>query len=313
MYDIIGDIHGCAKTLRALLEKLGYREQDCVYRHPSRKAIFLGDFIDRGPHQAEVLNIVRPMIEDGNAQAVMGNHEFNAIAYYTPTGNTWRREHSERNRRQHRAFLDEFEDRPCAYGDMIEWFQTLPLWLDLDGIRVIHACWEPDLVERLSVSHEGPRLTEDLLHKATDREQWEFSAIEILLKGQEAELPLGIMFLDKDGISRHRIRVRWWESVGTYQDAYLGSEDVREQLPNAPLNSDFGKYPSYAPPVFVGHYWMQGEPAPLAPNVACLDYSVARGGKLVAYRWDGERQLRQENFVAMDCVDVMWGTEKTNA
>ena len=36
-------------------------------------------------------------------------------------------------------------------------------------------------------------------------------------------------------------------------------------------------------PVFLGHYWMEGDPAPLATNIACLDYSVAKpGGKLVA-------------------------------
>ena len=47
-------------------------------------------------------------------------------------------------------------------------------------------------------------------------------------------------------------------------------------------------------PVFLGHYWMEGEPSPLADNIACLDYGVAnRGGKLVAYRWndDGHRTV----------------------
>jgi hypothetical protein len=42
-------------------------------------------------------------------------------------------------------------------------------------------------------------------------------------------------------------------------------------------------------PVHLGHYWMEGEPTPLASNTACLDYSIAKpGGKLVAYRWSGE-------------------------
>ena len=83
-YDIIGDIHGHARTLEALLGRLGYSLFDGVYRHPERKVIFLGDFIDRGPHQRGVIRIVRPMIERGSALAVMGNHEFNAIAYATP-------------------------------------------------------------------------------------------------------------------------------------------------------------------------------------------------------------------------------------
>jgi len=82
-YDIIGDIHGCSQTLVALLEKLGYRKKDGIYRHPSRTVIFLGDFIDRGPHQREVIETVRPMVDSGAALAVMGNHEFNAIAWAT--------------------------------------------------------------------------------------------------------------------------------------------------------------------------------------------------------------------------------------
>ncbi|NLZ79347.1 MAG: hypothetical protein GX908_07525 [Gammaproteobacteria bacterium] len=45
--------------------------------------MFLGDFIDRGPKQAQTIKIVQDMIENGHAQAVMGNHEFNAIAWAT--------------------------------------------------------------------------------------------------------------------------------------------------------------------------------------------------------------------------------------
>ena len=51
-------------------------------------------------------------------------------------------------------------------------------------------------------------------------------------------------------------------------------------------------------PVFVGHYWMEGAPKPLATNIGCLDYSVAKlGGKLVAYRWDGAPALDEKNVV----------------
>ena len=55
-------------------------------------------------------------------------------------------------------------------------------------------------------------------------------------------------------------------------------------------------YPRDAVPVFVGHYWLTGTPTPLAANVACTDYSVAKGGKLVAYRWDGESELSADKF-----------------
>jgi hypothetical protein len=49
---------------------------------------------------------------------------------------------------------------------------------------------------------------------------------------------------------------------------------------------------------------MEGEPAPLADNIGCLDYSVAKpGGKLAAYRWDGEKKIEPEKFRWVDRLD----------
>ena len=63
----IGDIHGYAHVLRRLLTKLGYAESHGVFRHGSRKAIFVGDFVDRGPAQREVLKIARRMCDAGGS------------------------------------------------------------------------------------------------------------------------------------------------------------------------------------------------------------------------------------------------------
>ena len=118
MYDIIGDIHGHSQSLRALLTQLGYRDAGGVWRHPSRTAIFLGDFIDRGLFQKETLRIVRSMIEAGSALTVMGNHEYNAIAFYTrdADGGDYLRTHSDKNVKQHEAFLRAFENDPGLRG-----------------------------------------------------------------------------------------------------------------------------------------------------------------------------------------------------
>ena len=51
---------------------MGYRDESGVYRHPSRTVIFVGDFVDRGPHQRQVVELARSMVEDGAARAVMG-------------------------------------------------------------------------------------------------------------------------------------------------------------------------------------------------------------------------------------------------
>ena len=143
MYDLIGDIHGHADELVHLLETLGYRKQEGVYQHPERKIIFLGDFIDRGPKIRQVLEIVRPMIEGREALAVMGNHELNALAYHTEDPDSpgeYLRRHTSKNEGQHRQTVEQL--RPNELVAYLEWFRTLPLWLDLDGLRVVHACWD---------------------------------------------------------------------------------------------------------------------------------------------------------------------------
>ena len=81
--DVIGDIHGHADRLEALLAALGYAETRGAWRHPSRTAIFVGDFIDRGPGQRRTLDFVRAMLDAGSVEAVMGNHDFKAIGWAT--------------------------------------------------------------------------------------------------------------------------------------------------------------------------------------------------------------------------------------
>ena len=171
MYDLIGDIHGRAVELEILLEKLGYKCSSAGYRHESRRVIFVGDFVDRGPHQRRVLEIVRSMISEGAALAVMGNHEFNAIAYYTPDGDGGHlRARNSKNTHQHQAFLDEYAAQPGAWEEMIQWFKTLPLWLDLEGLRVVHACWDPVQIARVSDHYgSGARLSDEMLKEASRR------------------------------------------------------------------------------------------------------------------------------------------------
>ncbi len=82
-FDIIGDIHGCFSELKELLAKLGYTEnENGVPVHPDgRKAVFLGDFCDRGPDNIGVLKLVMNMIKLGNALAVAGNHDVKLVKY----------------------------------------------------------------------------------------------------------------------------------------------------------------------------------------------------------------------------------------
>src|SRR5215475_12787232 len=132
MYDLIGDIHGHADELIHLLEKLGYRKTNGSYHHSERKVIFVGDFIDRGPKIRQVLETVRPMIDEGSALAVMGNHELNALAYHTEDKDSpgeYLRRRSPKNEKQHRATLEQLTAMELRF--YLDWFRTLPMWLDL--------------------------------------------------------------------------------------------------------------------------------------------------------------------------------------
>ena len=61
MIDFIGDIHGHADELEALLKKMGYTKKNKIYSHPERKVLFVGDYIDRGPKIRKTLKIVKAM------------------------------------------------------------------------------------------------------------------------------------------------------------------------------------------------------------------------------------------------------------
>ena len=164
-YDIIGDIHGCYDTLASLLDKLGYKPTDGCYQHDSRKVIFVGDFVDRGPKQLEVIECAKAMVDAGHALAVMGNHELNAIAYATtdPKDGGYLRRHSEHNQRNHQAFLDAFEAHPEKYAEVIDWFYQLPMWLEFDDLRIIHACWDQEAITRIKAEYgDSPYLSSQL-------------------------------------------------------------------------------------------------------------------------------------------------------
>jgi protein phosphatase len=83
-FDLIGDVHGCFDELAALLHKLGYTIQQSgeafmVTAPANRKAVFLGDLVDRGPRVAAVLRLVMAMVDSGVAVCVPGNHEIKLL------------------------------------------------------------------------------------------------------------------------------------------------------------------------------------------------------------------------------------------
>jgi len=300
--DLIGDVHGEHGKLVALLQLLGYQEQGGAWRHRDRTAVFVGDLIDRGPRQLATVELVRAMVEAGAAHCILGNHEFNAIAWITEDldlpGEFLRRHGKPGNRAQHLAFLEEVEGTP-QHHQIIAWFKTLPLWLDLGGVRVVHACWHEESMEVLRPLL-GPNntLTNEAIVLGSRRHHPVFEAIEIVCKGPEVALPAGISFQDKEGKIRDEVRVRWWQDdLSTYRKAAIGPPGDMEMIPDLPMPARWKGHAYAGPPVIFGHYWFSGKPKVISTRFACLDYSVAKGGPLVAYRWDGEAELNDAKMV----------------
>jgi protein phosphatase len=76
-FDIIGDVHGCIDELCTLLDRLGYvRSGSGGYTHTlGRRAVFVGDLVDRGPSSVSVMELVLAMHAGGVALMVLGNHD----------------------------------------------------------------------------------------------------------------------------------------------------------------------------------------------------------------------------------------------
>lgn len=306
LFDFIGDIHGHAVLLERLLDRLGYAETGGTWRHSDRQAVFVGDFIDRGPAIPETLRIVRAMVEGGSAAAVMGNHEWDALRFHHCPA------HHSHLRDQLKQTLLQFEGRDAEWKSHLRWLRSLPLWLDNGSFRVVHACWNQAAVATLS-GVVSP-LTDEVLSLSKTQSPEVLAAMELLLNGWRLQLPGDLFVTTSRGMPMNWMRAKWWIPAAGRHYEDLTFPDV-EACPHCPIEIPahevrnptgvFAGYPAEAPPVFVGHYSLPKDrkPAPIAANVACLDYSAAFSGPLVAYRWDGEKVLSADKFVSIHYHD----------
>ncbi len=222
--DVVGDLHGQLGALESLARQLGY-EVDGDWTHPEgRRLVFLGDLVDRGPHSLEVAERVRHLCEGGTALCLMGNHEFNLLE--------WRHGRSG-PKTSNRPTIEDVKARPARWAPVLDFFETLPVSLQLPDLRVIHAVWHRRCVAALEpvLRVPGPDgvdrgVWSTLIHLHSPYhmgrkrpgvpdgpfEDQDEGAVEILLKGYEirAEAP----FRDNDGKLREFVRSEWWNEDG---------------------------------------------------------------------------------------------------
>ncbi len=300
MIDFIGDIHGHADKLEKLLLKLGYKKNNGVYSQYNRKVLFVGDYIDRGPQIRKTLEIVKSMVENKSAIALMGNHEYNALCFHLEkTKGGHLRKHSIKNIIQHCETLKQFQGKQEEYEEYLNWFKTLPLYYETDTFKAVHACWNNDTIDYLKKTLVNDRFDENLLSQSVNKGTKLYEAIDQTLKGKEIKIPKGLFFSDKDGVKRTEIRIKWWEDPSKMTYKSISIEPI-EKLPEQPVElselKNFKFYRRNDKKVFFGHYWRKGQPSLYKDNVCCLDYSVAKRGKLVAYQFNGENILDAKNF-----------------
>lgn len=336
--DIVGDIHGELEALEALLRRLGC---DPVAATHDRHLVFVGDLVDRGPDSPGVVRLVQRLVEAGIASCVAGNHELNVLAGDEKEGNGWYFHHAD----HHRGVPFDSVQLPAdERAELRAFLAQLPLVLERDDLRVVHACYDRDAVGLLPEAGDVGVLAEaceaaiiaelkanGVLQQAVAQRaryadfrdpevkprrpldaalhmilaEQRNDPYRVLTSGQEEAIPPDEDLFFVGGKWRLVRRARWWDR---YDDA---------------------------PAVVVGHYWRRRGPLNTDKpdlfdaeptfgwtgprgNVFCVDYSVGR--RFLERQQQARRGVREpfrgglgalrwpERVVVFDDRDVVFPT-----
>ena len=177
----------------------------------------------------------------------------------------------------------------------------------------MHACWHQESIDKLAAAFRGDRFPDeiDAFVEANDKGHPIGEAIEVVLKGPEMKLATyGLpRFRDAGGHSRGDARVRWWNagarSIRDLIDVAPGTAteagDPYPVIPEVPC-TDHDRSFSYSDdiPVVYGHHWREWGPdehLDWTATTACVDFSAAKDGPLVAYQWRGESTIDPTHYV----------------
>lgn len=153
-FDIIGDVHGCCDELETLLAKLGYHlswsgegaARQCVVTPPAgRRAVFVGDLVDRGPRTPDVLRLVKSMVEQGSGLCVPGNHDVKFLR--------WLNGRNVKHTHGLDLSIAQMESEPPEFRQEIKGFLNSlvsHIWLDGGKLVVAHAGLREDMIGRSS-------------------------------------------------------------------------------------------------------------------------------------------------------------------
>jgi len=270
--DIVGDIHGEIDALHDLLGQLGYADDGS--HTEGRRLVFVGDLADRGPDSPAVIDVVKRLIQAEHAQCVLGNHELNILR-------------GDRKHDNHWFFGEEWSldgsnaITPAVLADesirssVTAFFETLPLALEREDLRVVHACWDQAMIEIARSAADACSLYSrcknqiDADHNARQKmdaiergiEHQNRNAVKVLTSGVERRVTTPFQ---SSGKLRFQERVPWWEGYGDDQ-----------------------------PFCVFGHYSLPKDKRRSSPQSHCVDYGVAkRWLERATPGFDGSYQLR---------------------
>ncbi len=322
--DIVGDVHGEIEALRHLLKHLGYSPHG--EHQQGRRLVFLGDLCDRGPDSPAVLQLVMSLVQRGFAQCVLGNHEINLLRQAPKSGNGWF--FSNNHDSAHGFFAHSRPVDPGERESFLQFLGTLPLTLQRDDLRLVHAAWMPEALEQIATF--GHRSVVDIYHEYEARTEAHVQASGLRHSVREELQQYG------DRLKHPFAIVPLLPALGEYDELYQMSNPVRVLTSGVEQRSEHPYYvggkwrmvrrvpwwESYAEtaPVIMGHYWRCMDATTrhlvnrgdrdlfaghalnewLGPNrnVYCADFSV--GGR---YK---ERELGRQDCWGTRLAAVRW-------
>ncbi len=299
--DIIGDVHGEITALRHLLYKLGYDESGC--HRKGRRLVFLGDIVDRGPDSPGVVEAVMELVKAGRAQCVLGNHELNILLDRPLHGNGWM---VQPNPKERPGELTSQMSIPSRRAHYKAFFESLPVALENDSLRIAHACWHQPAIDLIKATGDISTrqcyqqfeqqyvdlLNEDVFAAELGQEQSQYAAA---LRDPEQQPPLLPAIAKKETLEQmvNPIRTLTTSSMVAAQSPYFGGGKWRM----AERDAWWEAYHDDKP-VIIGHFWRRFSQfndrmagvfgrdlfADVAPhawmgaknNVYCVDYSVGQ-------------------------------------
>jgi len=187
---------------------------------------------------------------------------------------------------------------PAEFEPFIPWLRTLPLFMELDTFRIVHAVWHFSSIELL----DGKSVEEDSFIQETIVKKSPYKkAVSRILSGIKINIPEDLKLKDRFGIERPKGRLKWWLDLRgkPYADCFLSpmKPDILNRGPVIDELSDLEPYNEKDKPVFTGHYCLPPCEPKITGNVACLDGCVTCDKTLWGYRHQATEKILASNLI----------------